>query len=208
MVAPLRGGSRDGLSRCGHDNPEGSRFCSQCDDVPQLVFASCQAVHRPGARFCNRCGTEFSTLNSSAVRPNGPAITMPSNDSASSCFERRVLSARLRADAEASYHPPAVVVLTGHGIQLLADLPPDREARLLVTARGRSRHLSPFWPIQVTVRLTLSGTSHGSFASPATRASGGSRARADGAAGSSGGSTAVASTVSSTATAMPSGSVL
>src|SRR5438093_11172851 len=41
---------------CGHDNPEGVRFCGGCGARVEVVWASCQAANPPGNRFCHGCG--------------------------------------------------------------------------------------------------------------------------------------------------------
>jgi hypothetical protein len=88
----------------------------------------------------NGVGTEFTTLGSSAVRPNGPSYN----------GERERFSLllapyagdappeSLRADAGAFFRPPAVVIADAQGMRLPADLRADVEARRLALARQRS----------------------------------------------------------------------
>jgi hypothetical protein len=88
----------------------------------------------------NGVGTEFATLSSSAVRPNGPSYN--------GAHERFSLllapyagdspPARLHRDADAFFHPPAVVILTERGTHLPTDLQAAVAARRLAIARERT----------------------------------------------------------------------
>jgi hypothetical protein len=88
----------------------------------------------------NGVGTEFGTLGSSAVRPNGPSYN--------GVQERLSLllapyagdapPARLRADAQAFFHPPAALVIRDGTVHLPSDLRADLDARRLASARERT----------------------------------------------------------------------
>ena len=42
---------------CGHQNPEGTRFCQECGGkLGGLVCTQCGAALSPGTRFCGECG--------------------------------------------------------------------------------------------------------------------------------------------------------
>jgi Adenylate and Guanylate cyclase catalytic domain/Double zinc ribbon/AAA ATPase domain len=42
--------------RCGHDDPDGARFCLQCGARLAISCGDCGVVVPPGARFCPECG--------------------------------------------------------------------------------------------------------------------------------------------------------
>jgi hypothetical protein len=93
----------------------------------------------------NGVGTEFAILGSSALRPSGPSYN----------GERERFSlliapyagdappARLRADAEAFFHPPAAVVVTAQGTYLPRDLRAIAGARRLAIEREQTGPLPP-----------------------------------------------------------------
>jgi hypothetical protein len=85
-------------------------------------------------------GTALTTLLSSALRPNGPSYNSE-RERFSLLIAPYVGDAppeRLRADAEAFFHPPAVVVRTAGGIALPRDLQTLVDARRDAVARQRT----------------------------------------------------------------------
>ena len=48
---------------CGHENPEGSRFCGHCGEslATEVLCTACGAEVSAGSRFCNQCGTPVGT---------------------------------------------------------------------------------------------------------------------------------------------------
>lgn len=52
-------------SACGHENPEGTKFCQECGNRLQAntepVCPSCGKVNRPGVRFCGECGARIES---------------------------------------------------------------------------------------------------------------------------------------------------
>jgi len=49
-------------SSCGHDNPEGVKFCGECGSAlsPEPVCPSCQYVNPARTSFCHECGASLS----------------------------------------------------------------------------------------------------------------------------------------------------
>lgn len=54
--------------RCGHENPEGSKFCAQCGNQLARVCPVCSTPARPDDKFCSNCGTQLSTEESAPER--------------------------------------------------------------------------------------------------------------------------------------------
>jgi len=44
---------------CGHENPEGARFCNGCGQSLPPHCPVCRIENPTGSRFCNQCGTEL-----------------------------------------------------------------------------------------------------------------------------------------------------
>jgi class 3 adenylate cyclase/tetratricopeptide (TPR) repeat protein len=59
---------------CGHDNPEGARFCNGCGRALTARCGSCGTENPPGARFCNQCGAQ---LQGSGCRAQGSGAAGP-----------------------------------------------------------------------------------------------------------------------------------
>jgi class 3 adenylate cyclase/tetratricopeptide (TPR) repeat protein len=53
---------------CGHENPEGARFCGGCGAslAREVACPSCGASNPAGQRFCNSCGAELGAAAASA----------------------------------------------------------------------------------------------------------------------------------------------
>lgn len=47
--------------RCGHENLEGARFCSNCGNQLEIVCPTCSEKSATGAKFCWNCGTALAT---------------------------------------------------------------------------------------------------------------------------------------------------
>jgi hypothetical protein len=85
-------------------------------------------------------GTEFTTLISSAVRPNGPSYNGEHERFSLLLAPYRGAAPpeRLRADAEAFFHPPATALRVSEDVLLPADLRAAVEARRQQLARSRT----------------------------------------------------------------------
>jgi len=93
----------------------------------------------------NGVGTAFTTLASSAVRPNGPSYNGESERFSLliAPYEGDAPPERLRADAQAFFHPPAVVVRSAEGTRLPGDLRAAVEALSTASAQRRTGPLPP-----------------------------------------------------------------
>ena len=53
---------------CGHNNPVGYRFCSQCGAVLAVTFCRCGFAAQANDTFCGGCGTHLHVENASDAR--------------------------------------------------------------------------------------------------------------------------------------------
>jgi predicted amidophosphoribosyltransferase len=53
--------------RCGGENPDDDRFCSDCGAPLAATCPSCAATVAPGKKFCGQCGTALATAGSGAA---------------------------------------------------------------------------------------------------------------------------------------------
>lgn len=53
-------------SRCGHENPDGSKFCAQCGNQLARVCPVCSTPARPDDKFCSNCGNKLTQDSSEA----------------------------------------------------------------------------------------------------------------------------------------------
>jgi ribosomal protein L40E len=76
--------------RCGHENPEGVKFCNGCGAELkwELVCPQCGQKNPQGSKFCNECGHTLAKLASqppptAAPTPRGirsPEVTRHRNN--------------------------------------------------------------------------------------------------------------------------------
>lgn len=51
-------------SQCGHENPEGTKFCQECGSklgMQANICPSCGAGNSAGVKFCQECGTKLQS---------------------------------------------------------------------------------------------------------------------------------------------------
>src|SRR5437867_940148 len=53
--------AEDPCPSCGHGNRPGARFCDSCGSPLEVRCAQCGNALRAGARFCDSCGTPVTT---------------------------------------------------------------------------------------------------------------------------------------------------
>jgi len=105
-------------TKCGADNREGAKFCSECATPFALKCPRCGAANKPGAKFCDECAASLaspSTANQSAQAVR--VATEEGADGAPLDGERKTVTA-LFADIKGS-------------MELMEDLDPE-EARAIV----------------------------------------------------------------------------
>ncbi len=108
-------------TKCGAENREGAKFCSDCAAPLAAHCPACAAVNKPGAKFCDECGAAMSasiatssrratTCASRSFASEDPGAQLPEG-------ERKTVTA-LFADIKGS-------------MELMEDLDPE-EARAIV----------------------------------------------------------------------------
>ncbi len=58
--------------QCGHENPEGTKFCQECGGklgVAKAACPACGAENPTGVKFCQECGTKLATAAVPAACP-------------------------------------------------------------------------------------------------------------------------------------------
>jgi class 3 adenylate cyclase/tetratricopeptide (TPR) repeat protein len=58
---------------CGHENPEGQKFCGQCGTALQAPCPTCGAQNPPGQKFCGECGMALTAQPAAAPAPAAAA---------------------------------------------------------------------------------------------------------------------------------------
>lgn len=55
--------------QCGHENPEGTKFCQECGGKlgTQNICPSCGAANAAGVKFCQECGTKLQAAEAAAA---------------------------------------------------------------------------------------------------------------------------------------------
>ncbi|MBR4058553.1 MAG: zinc ribbon domain-containing protein [Lachnospiraceae bacterium] len=56
-------------SQCGHENPEGTKFCQECGSKlgVQNLCPACGAANAPGVKFCQECGSRLQAEEPTSV---------------------------------------------------------------------------------------------------------------------------------------------
>lgn len=58
--------------QCGHENPEGTKFCQECGSKlgMQNICPSCGAANSAGVKFCQECGARMASAPAPAACPS------------------------------------------------------------------------------------------------------------------------------------------
>ena len=67
-------------SSCGHENPDGNRFCGACGEALDAKCPKCGHDNPPDHKFCGQCGAAIESVDQAAapsVEPPRPAYTPP-----------------------------------------------------------------------------------------------------------------------------------
>ena len=106
-------------SKCGADNREGQRFCTQCGSPITAKCPRCGAATEPAEKFCGSCGAVLRTFPAAASRKTGePQIRIADTPAPETLEGERKTVTMLFADIKGS-------------MDLMEDLDPE-EARAIV----------------------------------------------------------------------------
>ena len=67
-------------SSCGHENPDGNRFCGACGEALDATCPKCGRDNPPDHKFCGQCGAAIESGDQAAARSvdlSRPAYTPP-----------------------------------------------------------------------------------------------------------------------------------
>jgi class 3 adenylate cyclase/tetratricopeptide (TPR) repeat protein len=106
---------------CGHENPNGAKFCNQCAGPLQLHCSNCGTLNPFGSKFCNECAAPLTPARTSdPTPPHRSEINLSSEhiDSSTATEGERKNVTALFADIKGS-------------MELMEDLDPE-EARTIV----------------------------------------------------------------------------
>src|SRR5258708_39554049 len=80
-------------AKCGADNRQGAKFCSECATPFAVKCPRCGATNKPAAKFCDECAASFTAASNitGTVQP----VRVVAEKAASSALggERKTLSA-------------------------------------------------------------------------------------------------------------------
>src|SRR5262249_7220516 len=105
-------------SKCGADNREGRKFCTQCGSALAAKCPRCGAAIEPAEKFCGECGVALGTPSAATGKPDEPQIRIAGGPAPENPESERKTVTALFADIEGS-------------MDLIEDLDPE-EARAIV----------------------------------------------------------------------------
>ena len=107
---------------CGHENPDGAKFCNQCAGPLPLHCSNCRTSNPVGSKFCNECATPLT--------PAGKSYPAPLHDQVRS--EIHVSSEQIDSSSATEGERKNVTALFADlkgSTELLETLDPQRGAR-------------------------------------------------------------------------------
>src|SRR5215510_10006675 len=63
-------------SKCGTDNREGRKFCTQCGSALAAKCPRCGAAIEPAEKFCGECGAALGTPSAAIGKSDEPQIRL------------------------------------------------------------------------------------------------------------------------------------
>ena len=105
-------------SKCGADNREGRKFCTQCGSALAAKCPRCGAAIEPAEKFCGECGAALGTPSAAIGKSDGSQIRIAATPAPENLEGERKTVTMLFADIKGS-------------TELEQDLDPE-EARAIV----------------------------------------------------------------------------
>ena len=105
-------------SKCGADNREGRKFCTQCGSALAAKCPRCGAAIEPAEKFCGECGAALGTPSKTTTKSDEPQIRLADTPAPENLEGERKTITALFADIKGS-------------MDLIEDLDPE-EARAIV----------------------------------------------------------------------------
>ena len=148
-------------AKCGSDNREGAKFCSQCATAFAAKCPRCGAVNPPGAKFCDECAAPLDAAPragaadpSRVAREPGPSVRVVAEQADAATVlegERKTVTA-LFADIKGSTalmdgSEPLAATITS--VLLIS----ERRMTTAITARAQAAQSRPpaGWVMPVTL---------------------------------------------------------
>src|SRR5215469_18888614 len=104
-------------SKCGTDNREGRKFCTQCGSALAAKCPRCGAAIEPAEKFCGECGAALGTTPAAIRKSNEPQIRIADTPDPENLEGERKTVTALFADIKGS-------------MELMEDIDPEPEARI------------------------------------------------------------------------------
>jgi class 3 adenylate cyclase len=108
-------------AKCGHNNPEATKFCGECGTRLVSGCAACGAQNPPGNKFCGECG---AALAASATPSSAPVPAPPRH------LAERILQSRQGLEGERKQVTVLFADMKG-SMELLAERDPEEARKLL-----------------------------------------------------------------------------
>ncbi len=108
-------------AKCGHNNPEATKFCGECGTRLVSGCAACGAQNPPGNKFCGECG---AALAASATPSSAPVPAPPRH------LADRILQSRQGLEGERKQVTVLFADMKG-SMELLAERDPEEARKLL-----------------------------------------------------------------------------
>ena len=113
-------------AKCGAENLEGRKFCTQCGSPLAARCPRCGAATQPGEKFCGECGAALGTPPATTEKSDEPQIRIAGTPSSENLEGERKTVTVIFADIKGS-------------MELIEDLDPE-DARAIVDPALNLRH--------------------------------------------------------------------
>ncbi len=109
---------------CGHENPNGVNFCSECGKKLEVVCPACSTTNSPSNKFCHQCGQDLSSISDPEIRFGSPGTYTPKY------LAERILTSKAALEGERKHVTVLFADMKG-SMEFLADRDPEESKDLL-----------------------------------------------------------------------------